>query len=164
MYDFHAFVYDQVGAAVNFATGAVDEQQSAAPYDPNVVSCVFVDPTGRNAAAHMKVYDKLVGTAKMVIMENINLIEAVMGSTADRKYMPCAKDGRGVDIFFKHYESVFTIVIGIDVSPMVFEKSEFVAHVTKTQMAHEIETHSIVYQARCNTSEGQAYMTVYERK
>ena len=162
MYDFHAFVYDQVSAAVNFATPAMDAH-TAGPFDPSVVECVFVDPTGRNAAASMKVYDKLVGRAKMVVMENINLVEAVMQSTADRKYMPCAKEGRGVDLFFKHYESVFTIVLGIEVSALVFDKSEYVAHITKTPMA-TIESHSIVYQARANTSEGQAFMTVYERK
>lgn len=162
MYDFHAFTYDQTSAAVNIATAAMDKQSIKA-HDPSVVSCVFVDPSGRNAGASMKVFHQLVGRATMVNLQHITLIEAVMQSTADRKYMPCAKDGRGVDIFFKNYEAVFTIVVGIDVTPLVFEKSKYVAHITKTQHEQFIETHSIVYQASCNTSEGAAFMTVYKR-
>lgn len=163
MYNFSAFAYDQISTALNIASPALKTYVEG--YDPNIVSCVFVDPCRKHSSACMNacaILRQRRNGSKMVVMEHMSMVEAIMISTADRKWMPCAKDGRGVDIFFKNYESIFTIVLDMEVTPLVFEKSLYVAHISKTPREPQA-THSIEYEASCSTSEGAAFVTLYKR-
>jgi hypothetical protein len=165
MYTFADFARDQTMIGLRVADDHIKQFCGG----DHVVACAFVDVDGLYSDARDNVYNHLYSLSKMVYLTHTTMLEAIMGSNADNKIVPCGPYGRGLGVFFKDYTAAITIIVGdIDADwesiDKIFIKSDFVVWISRrpvTDKFYKFDKFDTIVSASCVTVDGEAKMSMF---